>query len=201
MRNRSSAMPNAARAADRCGPDRSTSRITWRTGAPVSSARGSGEFSNATAHAAARRAASRLARPGVRSYDTTTSGTPKRRAAKTAGMLAYPPTDTTTCGAHRRNSVVAASRRTDHLRHEREVLPRHAALEADDVEEIVRVRRLGQQAGLDASLGTDVSDARCLMTAGDERIGHGQRGQDMSRGSTTGDHGEHGPHAHPSGCD
>ena len=106
-KNRSSAMPNDARAADRCGPDRSTSRMTRRTGAPVSSARGRGELSNATAHAAARRAASRLARPGVRSYDTTTTGMSNRRAANTAGMLAYPPTDTTTSGAHRRNSVVA----------------------------------------------------------------------------------------------
>ena len=172
--------------------------MTRRTGAPVSSARGSGEFSNATAHAAARRAASRLARPGVRSYDTTTTGMSSRRAANTAGMLAYPPTDTTTCGRPAAQQRGRLSRRTDHLRHEREVLAREAALEADDVEEVVRVRRLREQAGLDASLGTDVSDARRVMTAGDERVGHGERRQHVARGSAAGDDGEH-THAQPLG--
>ena len=58
------------------------------TGAPVIVARGSGDPSNATAHAAERFAASRLARPGNRSYDTTTTGMPSLCAAKTAGIEA-----------------------------------------------------------------------------------------------------------------
>ncbi len=87
--NRSGSIPSRSRAV-RLGASeaRSTSRIAWRTGAPVIAARGNGEFSKATAQAAADRADRRLARPGVRSYDTTTTGITSRRAAKTAGVLA-----------------------------------------------------------------------------------------------------------------
>src|ERR671912_265829 len=91
-------MPSCRRAAAR-PPRRATSRIDWRTGAPVTTALGRGDPGKATADAAALLAASRLARPGVRSYETTTIGMRSRLAAKTAGMLAYPPTDTTTAGA------------------------------------------------------------------------------------------------------
>ena len=80
-------MPNACRAAPR-PPTRSTVRIARRTGAPVTSALGSAESSNATALAAANRAVSALALPGRRSNDTTTTGTRSRFAANTAGMLA-----------------------------------------------------------------------------------------------------------------
>ena len=67
---------------------RSTLRIAARTGAPVTVARRNGDPWNATADAAAKRAASAVARPGNRSNETTTMGMRSRRAASTAGRLA-----------------------------------------------------------------------------------------------------------------
>jgi hypothetical protein len=86
-RNLSGGTAKAMRAASR--PDvRSTWRIARRTGAPVTTARGNGESSKATAEAAAKRAVRALARPGRRSNETTRTGTRRRRAANTAGRLA-----------------------------------------------------------------------------------------------------------------
>ena len=58
----------------------------------------------------------------------------------------------------------------------------HAFLEVsrNDVEEVMWIGRTGQQAGLDTSLGADISDARRVMTSSDERIGYGKRRQDVT---------------------
>ena len=60
----------------------------WRTGVPVTVARGSGVPGKATAEAAAKRPSTRWTRPGTASMFTSTSGTRRATAAAAAGKLA-----------------------------------------------------------------------------------------------------------------
>jgi hypothetical protein len=82
------------------------------TGAPQSCALRSVLGKYATALTAQYRDCTREAKPGLRSYETTTTGIPKDRAAEHAGTLANPPTDITTLGFRRRNRRFALSRAT-----------------------------------------------------------------------------------------
>jgi hypothetical protein len=86
-------MPNRARAASRPAPPlRSAISAIWaisaRTGLPVTTARGSGVPSKATADARAKRARRRLAAPGWVFCSATTSGTRRSTAARPTATLA-----------------------------------------------------------------------------------------------------------------
>ncbi len=64
-------------------------------------------------------------------------------------------------------------------------LSREPALQADDLEEGVRIRGRAQQRGLDPSPGADVVDLAGGVAGGDERLGDGERRQHVPRRSPT----------------
>ena len=81
-------------------------------------------------------------------------------------------------------------RRADELGHERQVAHRHRPLQPDDVEQGVVVSSRWQQPALDTPSRTDVVDRVTVAAAGDERIGHGERGEHVPRSAATRHHGE-----------
>ena len=191
-RNRSSGMPSSWRAAAR-PPTRSTSRIDWRTGAPVTTARGSGDPGNATADAAALLAASRLARPGVRSYETTTIGITQPLR-----------------GEDRRHAGVAPDRH-DHRRPGlRASTPTIDLVAANIFGTNARLRRSSRRwnpttsrnvCGYGVSGSSRVSIPRCdptyrivsgVVSGRHQRVGDRQRREHVTRGSAAGDDGEAG---------
>src|SRR5665213_3936324 len=89
-----------ARIATRALGDRSSSTITSRRGAPVTTECGSFE-GNAVQWRVAKRPNKRWAAPEVASSSTSTSGRRQNTAAKDTANEAYPPTDTTADGRHR----------------------------------------------------------------------------------------------------